>query len=114
MQSPMHFSPHPYMCSTPEAAPTSPQYPCMHDHESEVKERKKLTSYTLKDCIEFLEANKLTAFVPQFVESEVDGPLLASLCHPSLGYSILEGMGISKTDGDFIVNAVKSEMALSK
>ena len=109
MQSPIPFSPHPHMCSTPEATPTSSPFSSVQNPE--VKERKRLTSYTCEDCIEFLRANQLTPFIPHFKEAEVDGPLLASLCHPSLGYSIIEGMGISFTDGDSIIKAVKAEMA---
>lgn len=108
MQSPMMFRPHPQMCSTPEVT-SSPAGSSLY--QPEIKERKKLTSFTCKDCIAFLDANELSTFVPQFIKAEVDGPLLASLCHPSLGHSILEGMGIDKEDWSVIVNAVKREMA---
>lgn len=91
---------------------SSPSSPYSFVHQPEAK--KKLTSYTCKECIDFLEVNQLSSFIPQFVEAEVDGPLLASLCHPNLGYSILEGMGINKVDGAVIVNAVEKEMFLMK
>lgn len=108
MQSPMLYSPHPNMCSTPEARLSSSD---SSFYQPEVKRRKKLISYTCSNCIEFLEANGLASFIPQFIEAEVDGPLLASLCHPNLGYSILQGMGISELDGVAIVEAVKKEIS---
>lgn len=96
------------MCSTPEVT-SSPRGSCLY--QPEVKEREKLTSYPCKDCIEFLNANELTPFIPQFITTEIHGPLLASLCHQKLGHSIVEGMGINKRDWTVIVNAVKREIA---
>lgn len=43
-----------------------------------VKERKKVIFYSCTDCVEFLESKGLASFIPQFVEAEVDGPLLVS------------------------------------
>ena len=55
MQSPVLFSPYPQMCSTPAQAQPSPPPPLTNPYvyQPEVKERKKLTSFTCKDCIEF-------------------------------------------------------------
>ena len=71
---------------------------------------KNITSYTCNDCVEFLEINGLESFIPQFVEAQVDGPLLASLCHPCLGNSILDGMGINKQGRVAIIDAIKRAM----
>lgn len=76
----------------------------------EREKKKNVAGYSSKECIHFLEANDLSKFVPKFIEIDVDGPLLASLCHPSFGHSILEGMGINRDDGEVIVQVIEKEM----
>ncbi|KXJ11166.1 hypothetical protein AC249_AIPGENE11745 [Exaiptasia diaphana] len=84
------------------------------DSSSPVKrcyeEKKDIAAYSHVEVINFLDDNNLHLFVPKFVEAEVDGPLLASLCHPYLGASILQGMGIGGEDGEAIVEAIRKEM----
>lgn len=80
----------------------------------ERKEKTKdVAHYTQAECLAFLEANNLSRLVPKFVEAEVDGPLLVSLSHPNLGASIIEGMGINKSDSGMLVKAIKNKMQVN-
>lgn len=111
-----HFRP--TMCSTPSAASplSTSDYLAVNNSwpSLERKEKKKdVASYTQAECLAFLEANKLSRLAPRFAEAEVDGPLLVSLCHPNLGTSIIEGMGMNKSDGERLVKAIKDEMQLN-
>ena len=80
----------------------------------ERKEKMKdVAHYTQAECLAFLEANNLFRLVPKFVETEVDGPLLVSLSHPTLGANIIEGMGIKKSDSGILVKAIKNKMQVN-
>ena len=71
-----------------------------------------IAQYTLASCCIFLESHNLERFIPNFVQAEVDGPLLATLCNPHIGSSILEGMSIvDASDKEALVKAVKEEMS---
>ena len=77
------------------------------------EERKSpITQYTLAKCCNFLEEHKLEMLIPQFVQAEMDGPLLVSLCNPHINNSILEGMGIINTcDKEALIKAVTEKMS---
>ena len=71
-----------------------------------------ITQYTLASCCNFLECHNLEQLIPNFVQAEVDGPLLATLCNPHINSSILEGMGIVKAcDKEALIEAVKQEIS---
>ena len=80
----------------------------------ERKEKMKdVAHYTQAECLAFLEANNLFRLVPKFVEAEVDGPLLVSHRHPTLGANIIKGMGINKSDSGILVKAIKNKMQVN-
>ena len=74
-----------------------------------LEERKSpITHYTLAKCCNFLEEHKLEKLIPQFVQAEMDGPLLVSLCIPHINNSIL---GIVNTcDKEALIKAVTDKM----
>lgn len=78
-----------------------------------LEERKSpITHYKLAKCCNFLEEHKLEKLIPQFVQAEMDGPLLVSLCNPHINNFILEGMGIVNTcDKEALIKAVTDKMS---
>ena len=73
--------------------------------------KSRIAQYTLANCYTLLEMHNLAQFIPNFVQAEVDGPLLVTLCNPDIGGSILEGMGIvHSSDKEAVITAVKKEM----
>ena len=73
--------------------------------------KSRIAQYTLANCCTLLEIHNLAQFIPNFVQAEVDGPLLVTLCNPHIGGSILEGMGIvHPSDKEAVITAVKKEM----
>ena len=74
---------------------------------------KDVAHYTQAERLAFLEANNLFRLVPRFVETEVNGPLLVSLSHPTLGASVIEGMGINKSNSGILVKAIKNKVQVN-
>jgi len=69
---------------------------------------KMMREFNLQDCCTFLKRNELERFIPQFLDAEMDGPLLISLAHPMFNESILSGMGITdKCEQIVLINLVK-------
>lgn len=114
VQSSPMFTGRPQLTSTPLFTPSTrlkPSNLSVSPSNSILdEEKKRVTDYTPAEVINFLDANNLSLLVPKCVEAEIDGPLLASLCHPYLGSSIIQGMGIDKEDGERLVKAIKREM----
>ena len=108
----------PFAVSPSSASPSSTAEYLLELNNSwpdlERKEKMKdVAHYTQAECLAFLEANNLFRLVPRFVEAEVDGPLLVSLSHPTLGASIIEGMGINKSNSGILVKAIKSKVQVN-
>ena len=107
----------PFAVSPSSASPSSAaEYLELNSSRPGLERKEKMKDvahYTQAECLAFLEANNLFRLVPKFVETEVDGPLLVSLRHPTLGANIIDGMGINKSDSGILVKAIKNKMQVN-